>query len=92
MLGIGVPANDFHVSPDAFGGTVAALLGIGRSAVYLLELCVIHVHTERAFNGFQIGFVAVCRDLDAATDATGAIFHEIVRPTRVTSAYEVGDA
>ena len=59
MVRIGIAAHDFHVSSDALGGTVTALVGIGRSAVYLLQLSIVHVHAERAFNGFQIGAMAL---------------------------------
>jgi hypothetical protein len=38
MLGVRITADDFLVSADALGGTVSAHLGIGRCAVYLLQL------------------------------------------------------
>src|SRR5580658_5065662 len=34
VLGIGVATDHLHVSSNAFGWTVTALVGIGRSAVY----------------------------------------------------------
>lgn len=49
MLGIRIATDHFHFSADALGGAISALLGIGRSAVYLLELGIIHIHSECAF-------------------------------------------
>src|ERR1035437_5183161 len=86
---IGMPAHNLHVRPDACCWTITALLGIGRSAVYLLELRIVHVHSKRTFNGFQVGFVAVCSELEVSLDAVGAILHKLVSPAAITSANQI---
>src|SRR5437868_2732164 len=89
---VGITANYFHVSADALGGAVSAHLGIGRCAVYLLQLCVIHVHPERAFHGFQICPLTVGGYLYAANDSAGAIFHEFTSPSGIPTANEIANA
>ena len=46
VLGIGITADNLHVSADALGRTITAHLGIGRCAVYLLQLRVVNIRSE----------------------------------------------
>src|ERR1019366_9254350 len=89
---IRIAAHNLHVGTDALGGTVTALLGIGGSAVNLLQLSVIHVHAKRAFDRVQVGSVAVCRDLYAPTNALSAVLHKVHCPSAIAAADEVADA
>jgi hypothetical protein len=44
--GVGIAADGFHIRADALGGTISARLGIGRCAVYLLQLGVINIRPK----------------------------------------------
>ncbi len=90
MLRVGVPTDDFHIATDANCRRVPRLSLAGR-AVNLLELGIVAIHTERTFHGFEVGFVAVGRDLDSALDAAGAILHKVHGPIRPASADEITD-
>ena len=68
MFGIGIAADHFHVTADANRWRVTRFI-LQRSTVNLLQLGVIDIHTKRIFDGLKIGFVAICRDLDAAPNA-----------------------
>jgi hypothetical protein len=46
VLGVGIAADGFHIRTEALGGTISAPLGIGRCAVYLLQLGVINVRPK----------------------------------------------
>jgi hypothetical protein len=59
MLRVGITTDNLHVSADALGWTVAAHLGIGRCAVYLLQLSVVNIRSESIFYCFQISPAAL---------------------------------
>ena len=92
MRRVWIAANHLHVSPDALCRAVAAQLGIGRSAVYLLQLSVINITTKRVFNRLQVRLVAVRGKLHVPIDAICTVLHEVVRPTRITPSHKVANA
>ncbi len=79
MSRVRIAAYNLHVRPDAFCRAVAALLGIGRSAIYLLQLSVVNITAKRIFNRLQVRLVAVSGQLHLSTDAIRAVLHEVVR-------------
>src|SRR5271166_5705574 len=88
MLWVWVPAHDFHVTADALRRRIARVILCG-SAVDFLQLGVVAIHSECAFDGFKVSAVTVCSDLHAASDPAGAIVHKVHCPSRIPSAYEV---
>jgi len=90
MLGVWVSTDDFHIAADADCRRISRLRFSGGTK-NLLQLCIIAVHSECAFHGFEASLVTVCCDQDAAANATGAILHEIHSPIRTTSADKVAD-
>lgn len=65
VLHVGIAFNPFLTSTDAFRGAIAALDALGSFAVELHKHRVINVGTERAFNGLQVGLMAVAGKLNA---------------------------
>src|SRR6266436_1214359 len=68
MLGIRVATHYFHITADANCGRIARIRPIG-SAVNLLQLCVVHVHTESLFYCVEVGSVPVSCELQRAFHA-----------------------
>lgn len=56
MLRVRIPAHDLHVTTDALSGRIARVILCGRS-VYLLQLSIINIGPESAFDRFEIRLV-----------------------------------
>src|SRR5437660_6734573 len=89
---IRVSTDDFHISADAARWRIAPHLFIRWCSVNLLQLRVVHIHSERALDSLKVSLVTVCRYLHATLDAASAILHELFCPSRIPSANEVRDA
>src|SRR5882672_8494624 len=91
MVRIRVTADDLHIGADAPCGRISRFWFLG-SAVYFLQLRVVNIHAESTFNRVDINAMAISCDLNATTDATSAILHKIVSPSRIASTYEIANA
>src|SRR5579863_3546253 len=88
MLGIGIPADGFHIATDARCWRVARLI-FTRGTVNLLQLGIVDVRSESILYRFKINLVAVRGDLHPAINPAGTILHELFRPFAVASANQV---
>lgn len=91
MLRLWLPLDWRLDSASAFGGTVAALGALWRGPVNLDQHGVIDICAKRPFNGFQIGLVAVRRELDAGSESRRDIVHEPLGAVVIPTADEVGN-
>lgn len=91
MFRIGVSANNFHVCSDTGSRRIAGFV-LSYDAINFLELGVINVGTKGVLYCVKIHAMAVCGDLNSATNAVSAVLHELVRPTRAASAYQIAHA
>src|SRR5438132_12973546 len=92
MLRIRITADYLHVSADALGRAVAAHLGIGRCAVYLLQLGIVNIGSKGIFHSFKVCLVTISCNLHTAFDSAGEVLHELLRPSTITPAHQVTDA
>src|SRR5438445_5676695 len=90
MLRVGVTAYSFHVATDAHGWRISRLC-FKRSTVDLVQLSIITIYAECAFDGFKISLVAISCDLDSSGYAAGAILHKVHGPISAASANEVAN-
>ena len=79
------------MSAGAFGGATAALGAVCRGSVDLDQHGVVHVRSERALNGVQIGLMSVGRELGVGRDAVRHVLHEPRGAILITSADEMRD-
>ena len=76
VLHVGVALDLRLADACAFGRAVTALGAVRRRPIDLHELGIVHVSPECAFHGFQIGPVAVRRELDAIGEPLREIVDE----------------
>ena len=89
MLRVRIAADNLHIAVDALPRRVPSLLFICRSAVNLLELGIVNISTERVLDRFQVDLVTIRGILYAVANSLRAIFHEILRPSAVATAYKI---
>lgn len=91
VIRVGIPKDRLHLAADALAWRIAPLFFAGRYAVNLLELRIVHFYPESALNSFEVRLVRVRGHLNPASDAAGAIFHELHGPTRIPATDKVGN-
>ena len=90
MLRVRVPADCLHVAADADGGRIAGFV-FERGTINLMQLGVVNIHPERAFDCLKIGLVPVSGDLYPALDPARAVLHEVHCPVRTAPAHKVAN-
>ena len=85
MLGVGIPADYFHIAADALCWRIPCLV-FNHSTVDFLQLRIINISTKRILYRVQINPVAVRCNLHAIANPAGTIFHKFRRPSAITPA------
>jgi len=67
-----------------------AALSLGCITINLDKHCIVDVRAERAFNRFEVGAMAVSRELDAVSKAIAQIGDELSGGESITATYGIG--
>jgi hypothetical protein len=89
VLHVGIAFDAILLDPDAFGRAVTTFGALWRGPVNLIQHRVINIGPERAFNGLQIGLVAIRCELNAIGDARGHVFNEPFGALAIATADEM---
>src|ERR1035437_6138818 len=86
VLGVGITAHYLHIAPDAGRRTIAALIGIDRSAEEFVQHRIIDICAKGILDSINVMAQRICGDLRASNNALGTILHELVsRPLAAIS-------